>query len=117
MATFLVRRLVFLIVVVIGVSLLTFVISHLVPADPARLLLGRTATAEQVAALRQNLGLDQPLPVQYLIYLGPRRLTPGRALGAGQGSLARPTHARVLHRRRGTPALLARPGAAGDLLR
>src|SRR5918912_3452590 len=70
MATFLVRRLVFLIVVVIGVSLLTFVISHLVPADPARLLLGRTATAEQVAALRQNLGLDQPLPVQYLIYLG-----------------------------------------------
>jgi peptide/nickel transport system permease protein len=70
MTTFLVRRLAFLVVVVIGVSLLTFVISHLVPADPARLLLGRTATAEQVTALRRNLGLDQPLPVQYLIYMG-----------------------------------------------
>ncbi len=69
MPIFLARRLAFLVVVVIGVSLLTFAISHLVPADPARLLLGRTATAQQIASLRHSLGLDQPLPVQYLIYM------------------------------------------------
>ncbi len=69
MAKFLARRLVFLVFVVVGVSLLTFIISHVVPADPARLLLGRTATAEQIAALRANLGFDKPLPVQYLLYM------------------------------------------------
>jgi len=69
MPIFLARRLAFLVVVVVGVSLLTFAISHLVPADPARLLLGRTATAQQIDALRRNLGLDKPLPVQYLIYM------------------------------------------------
>lgn len=70
MLTFLARRLVFLVFVVIGVSLLTFIISHLVPADPVRLLLGRTATAQQIASLNHSLGLDKPLPVQYLIYMG-----------------------------------------------
>jgi peptide/nickel transport system permease protein len=67
--TFLVRRLAFLVLVIIGVTLLTFVISHLVPADPARLLLGKEASAAQIAQLRHNLGLDQPLPVQYLDYM------------------------------------------------
>ena len=63
------RRLGFLIFVILGVSVLTFVISHVVPADPARLLLGRTATAQQIADLRANLGFDKPLPAQYLIYM------------------------------------------------
>ncbi len=70
MLTFLARRLVFLVVVVVGVSLLTFVISHLVPADPVHLLLGHTATQQQIDQLRHDLGLDQPVPVQYLIYMG-----------------------------------------------
>jgi peptide/nickel transport system permease protein len=70
MPTFLARRLAFLVFVVIGVSLLTFAISHVVPSDPARLLLGKTATVEEIAAIRHELGLDQPLPVQYLIYMG-----------------------------------------------
>lgn len=70
MAAFLIRRLAFLVLVVIGVSLLTFVISHLVPADPARLLLGKQATVAQVTRLRHALGLDQPLPIQYLNYMG-----------------------------------------------
>ncbi len=69
MLSFLARRLVFLVFVIIGVSLLTFCISHVVPADPARLLLGRTATQEQIDALRANLGFDKPLPVQYVIYM------------------------------------------------
>jgi peptide/nickel transport system permease protein len=67
--TFLARRLVFLLFVVVGVSLLTFVISHVVPADPARLLVGKTATVQQIAQIRKNLGLDQPLPIQYLLYM------------------------------------------------
>jgi len=67
--SFVARRLGFLIFVILGVSVLTFVISHVVPADPARLLLGRTATAQQIADLRANLGFDKPLPVQYLIYM------------------------------------------------
>ncbi len=70
MLAFLTRRLAFLVLVVIAVSALTFTISHLVPADPARLLLGRTATAEEIAALRHSLGFDRSLPVQYLIYMG-----------------------------------------------
>ena len=69
MLSFVARRLSLLVFVIVGVSLLTFVISHVVPADPARLLLGRTATAAQIADLRANLGFDKPLPVQYLIYM------------------------------------------------
>jgi peptide/nickel transport system permease protein len=67
--TFLLRRLAFLVLVVIGVTLLTFVISHLVPADPTRLLLGKQASAQQIAQLRHSLGLDRPLPAQYLEYM------------------------------------------------
>jgi peptide/nickel transport system permease protein len=70
MLVFVMRRLAFLVLVVIGVSILTFTISHLVPADPARLLLGKTATHAQIVTLRHDLGLDKPVPVQYLIYMG-----------------------------------------------
>lgn len=69
-STYLIRRLGFLVWVVIGVSLLTFMISRVVPADPARLLLGREATQQQLVSLRHDLGLDRPLPVQYLSYMG-----------------------------------------------
>jgi len=69
MTTFIIRRLGFLVVVVIGVSLLTFVISHVVPADPVALLVGKDATPQQIVKYRHALGLDQPLPVQYLIYM------------------------------------------------
>lgn len=69
MVTFILRRLMFMIFVITGVSVLTFVVSHVVPADPARALLGKGATARQLVQLRRQLGLDQPLPVQYLIYM------------------------------------------------
>ncbi|MEV7232172.1 ABC transporter permease [Polymorphospora sp. NPDC051019] len=58
-----------LLVVWIAVSI-TFVLSRLVPADPARLAAGLDAGPEQVAQVRTDMGLDQPLPVQYLRYLG-----------------------------------------------
>lgn len=63
------RRLAFLILVVFGVSLITFAISHLIPGDPARLLAGDRATDEIVASIRAQLGLDQPLWKQYGLYM------------------------------------------------
>jgi peptide/nickel transport system permease protein len=58
-----------LIPVLFGVSVVVFAMVRAIPGDPARLLLGQTATQEQVRALRAQLGLDQPLPVQYLAFL------------------------------------------------
>jgi peptide/nickel transport system permease protein len=55
--------------VVLGVTAITFVISHLIPGDPAQLLAGPRASAEALARIRAHLGLDQPLPVQYGRYL------------------------------------------------
>lgn len=69
MVAYLVRRLAFLIFVMVGVTLLIFVISSAVPADPARAAAGLDATQAQVEALRERLGLDQPLHVQYGRYL------------------------------------------------
>src|SRR5271165_4779414 len=65
-----VRRLAFLILVLLGLSLITFFLSHVVPADPARLYAGPRASAAAVAQIRHQLGLDQPLPLQYVTYLG-----------------------------------------------
>jgi peptide/nickel transport system permease protein len=66
---YLLQRLVTLLLVLLGVSILTFLIIPLIPGDPARVRLGVQATPETVAALRQQLGLDRPLPVQYWDWL------------------------------------------------
>lgn len=55
--------------VLLGVSLLAFLIVHLTPGDPAAIALGMDATPETIAALRHQMGLDQPLPVQFFQYL------------------------------------------------
>src|SRR5690606_775137 len=60
---------VLLVVVLFGVSLLTFIISHAIPGDPARLMAGQRASPEVVEQIRRNYGLDQPLPVQYIRYM------------------------------------------------
>ena len=70
MPAFLARRLIFLIFVILGVSVLTFVVSHLVPADPAVLVAGKDATPQKLAQIRHELGLDKSLPQQYLTYMG-----------------------------------------------
>jgi len=67
---FVARRLVGIAAVMIGVSVITFAISHLVPADPAIAALGDHASAEQIAAFRSEYHLDRPLPEQYLTYVG-----------------------------------------------
>jgi peptide/nickel transport system permease protein len=56
--------------VVVGVVTLMFFLLRLAPGDPALLLVGPTATTEQVASQRHALGLDRPLPVQYAAWLG-----------------------------------------------
>ena len=69
LTTFLVRRLGGVALVILGITLVTFVTLHLFPADPARLLAGPGADEGQIRAIRQDLGLDRPLPVQYARYL------------------------------------------------
>src|SRR5579859_1390132 len=66
---YVVRRIIFIIPVALLVSFTVFMIIHLVPGDPARVLLGEEATPEAVAALQQQLWLDKPLLVQYGIWL------------------------------------------------
>ena len=82
---FLLGRLVGLVLVVLGITLVTFITLHIFPADPVRLLAGPGATPEQVQQIRADLGLDQPLPVQYLRYLGDlARGNLGRSIQTGQ---------------------------------
>ena len=68
--SYLIRRLALLVPTLFGLSLLTFVISHVVPADPAKLAAGPRATNDMVETIRHNFGLDRPLPEQYVTYLG-----------------------------------------------
>lgn len=69
MIQFFLKRLVGIIPVAFGVSLLAFSMGHLTPGDPVAIMLGERATAEDVARLRAQLGLDDPLPVQYFRYV------------------------------------------------
>jgi len=69
MIKFIVRRLILLIPVLIGVSVIAFLMLHLAPGDPAKLLAGLEASAEDVEALRVRFGLDKPLFVQYFMFL------------------------------------------------
>lgn len=66
---YLIRRIILMVPLLIGVSLITFTVSHLVPGDPARLAAGLHASPETVEAMRHRLGLDKPLPVQYYLYM------------------------------------------------
>jgi len=65
---FLLRRVVGIAAVMIGVSVITFAISHVIPADPVAAALGDHATDAQIAQFRTEYHLDRPLPEQYLIY-------------------------------------------------
>lgn len=70
MRRFIVRRLVYAIPTIVGVSIITFLISHLAPGDPVRLYTFGDVNArpEDIAAVRHALGLDQPLPIQYAVW-------------------------------------------------
>jgi peptide/nickel transport system permease protein len=72
MRAYLLARLALVIPVLFGVSLVTFSLIRLVPGDPVTVVLGPDArtTPEQIAAIRQAFGLDEPAPVQYLRWMG-----------------------------------------------
>jgi peptide/nickel transport system permease protein len=63
------RRLIQIVPIVLGVTVLVFFLIHLVPGDPARTILGNHATPHKVALLHREWGLDKPLPVQYWRFL------------------------------------------------
>src|ERR671923_877276 len=69
MVSYVVRRLFLFLYVLLGVSLTIFLLMRLIPGDPALVMLGERATAERLVEVRRGLGLEQPLAVQYLIYL------------------------------------------------
>jgi len=79
MARYIFHRLAGMIVVLFMVATITFVITRIAPGDPATVMLGPDATAHDIAIVHEKLGLDRPLPVQYLLYLGK----------LGQGDLGR----------------------------
>jgi peptide/nickel transport system permease protein len=69
LAAYLARRVGGMIVVMLLVAVIVFLIGHVLPGDPAAVMLGSAATPADVAALRNRLGLDQPLPLQFFEYL------------------------------------------------
>ena len=69
LAVLVLNRLLWLVPTLLGLLAVTFVISHVIPADPVALLAGETATPAQVEALRKQLGYDRPLPVQFVDYV------------------------------------------------
>jgi peptide/nickel transport system permease protein len=70
MGRYILKRLLNLIPVLLGITLLVFILLHLIPGDPAQILAGTRATPEIVEGIREQLGLNKPLPVQYLLFLG-----------------------------------------------
>ena len=70
MRRYVVRRLLLLVPVLLGVSIIIFMVLHLAPGDPAEIMLGSQATQADLERLRTELGLTQPLHVQYVHWLG-----------------------------------------------
>lgn len=70
MTRYLARRLVYLLVQVLLIATAVFLLIRLVPGDPARAVLGETASEEQIAVMQQRLGIDRPFYEQYAVWLG-----------------------------------------------
>jgi peptide/nickel transport system permease protein len=86
---YVIRRLLLSILVILGVCVITFVLARLVPSNPAVMWVGSHPTAEQIARAREELGLNQPLHVQFYIYM--------THLLRGDFGVSIRTHDRVLH--------------------
>lgn len=69
MIGFIVKRLLLTVLVLLGISIMTFALTHLVPGNPARLMAGQHATEAQVRALAEQYGLDKPVLTQFWIYM------------------------------------------------
>src|SRR5574341_591957 len=75
MSRYILTRIASMALVLLGVSVLTFFIAHVVPGDPVLVALGEHAREDQIVAYRRAYGLDRPVPVQYAVYV--RRLLTG----------------------------------------
>ncbi len=75
MLAYIIRRIFILIPTLLGVTIIVFVMLHMTPGDPAELLLGERATEEALVELREHLGLNEPLYVQYGMFM--KRLMKG----------------------------------------
>ncbi|HEX4922565.1 MAG TPA: ABC transporter permease [Bdellovibrionales bacterium] len=69
MLIFIIRKLLYMIPIVLGVTLITFLLFNVVGGNPAYQYAGKNATVEQIQELERELGIDRPLPEQYLFYL------------------------------------------------
>lgn len=70
MLSYVLKRIFTMIITIIGVSILVFMIIHFIPGNPVNHILGDYATEESIKELEQRLGLDRPMVVQYLSYMG-----------------------------------------------
>ena len=70
MTTYILKRLGIGILTLVFASMIVFAVLEIVPGDPARLMLGMNATEDAIAALREQMGLNQPLAVRYITWLG-----------------------------------------------
>jgi peptide/nickel transport system permease protein len=70
MLRYIFKRLLLMIPILLGISLVVLLFIDITPGDPARMILGDTASAESVAALREEMGLNDPLPVRYVRFVG-----------------------------------------------
>ncbi len=70
MPTYILRRLLQSVLILLGVSFITFFLLYILPADPVRQIAGRSATAATVESIRHELGLDRPFLIQFARYLG-----------------------------------------------
>lgn len=111
MAVYLVRRLVAAVLILLGVSFITFFLLYVLPADPVRQIAGRSATAATVESIRRELGLDQPFLVQYGRYLA------GLVQGdLGRSYLQRTEVAELIASRLPPTLLLMAAGIAAELV-
>ncbi len=88
MKDFIIRRFLLGLIVLLGVTVVTFTIARVVPSEPAARWVGPRATAEQIEQAREHLGLNRPLPVQYWTYM--------RGLVSGDWGVSIRTHQPVL---------------------
>jgi peptide/nickel transport system permease protein len=70
MLTFIIRQFFYSLLIILGVMTVTFVVVRILPGDPARLMAGQRADLQSIESLRRQWKLDQPLPVQYIDFLG-----------------------------------------------
>ena len=67
--SYVLRRMFLLVFMLLGITILTFFLSRVIPGDPAQMMAGMRASQEQVDNMRSRLGLDKPIPEQFMIYL------------------------------------------------